>query len=128
MQQPLPKTPAEWLHEIECAMADAQKPKPAHDSGRQKGIEHSVCTSAAAACLQFRGRRTRDNAAIRVVLDVIEAYLESTDPDGIDLGLEGRPFRSFAFCYLAAHRSLGLLGARQADAIFKFCDENLGDD
>ena len=128
MQQPLPKTPAEWLHEIECAMVDAQKSKPLSGSGRQKGIEHSVCTSAAAACLQFRGRRLRDNAAIRVVLDVIEAYLANTDSDQVDLGLQGRPFRSFAFCYLAAHRSLGLLDVPQADAIFKFCDENLGDD
>ena len=128
MQQPLPKTPPEWLHEIVCAMADAEKSKPARDSGRQKGIEHSVCTSAAVACLQFRGRRSRDNAAIRVVLDVIEAYFDNTDPDGVDLGLQGRPFRSFTFCYLAAHRTLGLLDGPQADAIFKFCDENLGDD
>ena len=126
MQQPLPKTPAEWLHEIVCAMADAQKFKPAHDSGRQKGIEHSTCNLAAVACLKFRGRRSRGNEIIGVLLDVIEAYLENTDPDRN--GLQGSPFRSFAFCYLAAHRSLGLLDGPQADAIFKFCDENLGDD
>ena len=52
-------------------------------------------------------------------------YVDNSDPDGIDHGLESRPMLASAVCSITAHYVLDLIDEEQALAALDYCDENM---
>jgi hypothetical protein len=128
MKQPLPKTPAEWLHEIVVAMADARETIPFGNMIGHRMTEADLFHLAPVICLKFRGRKVTGKEAKRVTETALANYVANSDPDGIDHDLEHRPFMAFALCYLASHLCLDLIDEKKAEAVLNYCEENLGDE
>ncbi len=127
MKYPLPRTPPEWLHEIELALADARETKP---FGRMIGhriTEANLFHLAPHVCLKFRGRKPTGREAKRVVETALANYVANSNPEGVDHDLEHRPVMAFVLCYVAAHLALDLIDERQAEAILNYCEEELGE-
>ena len=127
MKHPLPKTPAEWLHEIVLAMADAREATPFGKLIGQKITEANLYHLAPHVCLKFRGRKATGKEAERVVKTALANYIANSDPEGIDHDLEHRPFMAFALCYVASHLCLDLIDEQKAEEILIYCEEHLGD-
>lgn len=128
MKRPLPSTPAQWLKEIKLAIADANEAVP---FGPLVGTEITVANLfhlAPVVCLKFRGHKTKGREADRVVKVALTNYVVNTTPEGIDHGLEQRPFMAFTLCYVAAHLALDLVDEEKAEAILVYCEEHLGDE
>jgi hypothetical protein len=124
---PLPKTPDEWLSEIELAYKDAGKTKPFALLRGQWLTNAKLFHLAPVVALKFRGRRTKGAEAKRVTETALANYVVNSDPDGIDHGLEAKPMLAFALCYVAAHLALDLLDEQEAEAILNYCEEHLGE-
>ncbi len=125
---PLPNTPAEWLHEITLAMADAREAKPIGKLVGHRITEADLYHLAPHVCLKFRGRKPTGKEAKRVVKTALANYIVNSDPDGNDHDLEHRPFMAFALCYLASHLCLDLIDEQKAEAVLIYCEEHLGDE
>jgi hypothetical protein len=79
-------------------------------------------------CLKFRGREWRGQEAERVTKVALANYIANTDPEGVDHGLEQRPFMAFTLCYVAAHLAFDLLDEQEADEILTYCENHLVED
>ncbi|MSR58893.1 MAG: hypothetical protein EXS05_14790 [Planctomycetaceae bacterium] len=127
-KHPLPKTPAEWMHEIVVAMADAREAKPFGKLVGQRITEADLYHLAPHVCLKFRGRKPTGKEANRVVKTALANFIANSDPEGIDHDLEHRPFMAFALCYIASHLCLDLIDERKAEAVLIYCEEHLGNE
>jgi hypothetical protein len=67
----------------------------------------------------------RASEAERVTKVALANYVVNTDPEGIDHGLEQRPFMAFTLCYVATHLALDLLDEEKAEAILIYCEDRL---
>jgi hypothetical protein len=120
----LPRTPAEWLNEIQLAAADAS----GADLSRQSDQSISAVNLfhlAPLVCLKFRGRKLRGREAKRVTEMALANYVVNSDPHGVDHGPEQRPLLAFAVCYVTAHLALDLVDDQDAEAILDHCKEHL---
>jgi hypothetical protein len=125
---PLPKTPAEWLHEITLAMADARETKPFGKLIGHRITEADLFHLAPLVCLKFRGRKQTGKEAKRVTEAALANYVANTNPQGINHDLEKRPFMAFALCYVASHLYLDLVDERKAEVVLNYCEEHLEDE
>jgi hypothetical protein len=125
MKLPLPSTPAQWLEEINLAIADASKAKPFGSLAGTRITDANLFHLAPRVCLKFRGRKLKGPEAERVTETALANYVVNSDPDGIDHGLEQRPFIAFTLCYVTAHLALGLLDEVAAEAILNYCEDHL---
>jgi hypothetical protein len=124
MSRPLPRTPAQWLNEIQLAIEDAS----GADLCRQSDQSISAVNLfhlAPLVCLKFRGRKLRGREAKRVTETALANYVVNSDPDGIDHDLEHRPLLAFALCYVTAHLALDLVDEQEAEAVLDYCEEHL---
>ena len=125
MTHSLPRTPAQWLEEIQLAIADASEVEPV---GRLVGTpitDADLYHLAPLVCLKFRGRKLKGREATRVIKVALANYVANTSPGGIDHGLEHRPLMAFTLCYIAAHLALDLVDEQDAEAILSYCEEHL---
>ena len=125
MKRQLPSTPAEWLEEIKLAIADASEAKPFGGFVGTRITDANLFHLAPLVCLKFRGRKLKGSEAKRVTEVALANYVVNSDSDGIDHGLERRPFMAFTLCYVAAHLALDLLDEVTAEAILNYCEECL---
>ncbi len=123
----LPETPAEWLHEIVEAMADAREAIPFGRMIGHKMTEAELFHLAPLICLKFRGRKQTGRIAKRVTETALANYVVNSDPEGFDHDLMHRPFMAFALCYVSSHYCLGLIDEQKADKILNYCEEHVGD-
>jgi len=127
-KHPLPKTPAEWMHEIVVAMADARETIPFGNMIGHRMTEADLFHLAPVICLKFRGRKVTGKEAKRVTETALANYVANSDPEGIDHDLEHRPFMAFALCYIASHLCLDLIDEKKAEAVLIYCEEHLRDE
>jgi hypothetical protein len=124
MARSLPSTPAEWLHEIKLAIADAKKTKPFGWLRLHFITDANLFHLAPLVCLKVRGRKTRGAEAKRVIETALANYVVNSDKHC----LKSRPMVAFVLCYVGAHLALDLLNEQDADAILSYCEEHLGED
>jgi hypothetical protein len=123
MKHPLPRTPAAWFEEIRLAIADACEAAPFGPFVGTEITPDNLFHLAPLVCLKFRGRKLKGREAERVTKVALANYVVNSDPDGIDHGLEQRPFMAFTLCYVAAHLALELLDEKNAEAILIYCED-----
>ena len=125
MKRPLPRTPAQWLKEIELAIADAAEAAPFAPLVGTEITSHNLFHLAPVVCLKFRGRKLTGREADRVIKVALANYIANSDPEGVDHGLEQRPLMAFTLCYVAAHLALDLVDEQKAETILTYCEEKL---
>lgn len=128
MKRPLPRTSAQWLEEINLAMADAGEAAPFAPLVGTKITPGNLFHLAPVVCLKFRGRKLEGREADRVIKVALANYVAHSDPDGIDNELDKRPKMAFALCYVSAHLALELVTEKKAEAILIYCEEHFGDE
>lgn len=128
MKRPLPRTPAQWLKEIELAIADASEAAPFAPLVGTEITAHNLFHLAPMVCLKFRGRKLKGREADRVIKVSLANYVANSDPEGVHHALEQRPLMAFTLCYVAAHLALELVDEKKAEAILTYCEEHLGEE
>lgn len=123
MNRPLPQTSAQWLEEIDLAIADASKAAPFAPMVGAKITAANLFHLAPIVCLKFRGRKLEGREADRVIKVALENYVAHADNE-----LEKRPRMAFALCYVAAHLALKRVDEKTAEAILNDCDANFGNE
>jgi hypothetical protein len=121
----LPRTPAQWLREINLAIADASEAAPFGPLVGTEVTDANLFHLAPLVCLKFRGKKLKGREVDRVIKVALANYVANTDPDGIDHGLEHHPMMAFTLCYVAAHLALDLVDEQEAEAILTYCEEHL---
>jgi hypothetical protein len=124
-ERPLPRTPAEWLTEIQMAIADARECEPISRAIGEPITDSNLFHLAPLVCLKFRGRKLTGREADRVTKVALANYVANSYPEGNDYGLEQRPLMAFALCYVTAHLALDLLDEQKAEAILNYCEERV---
>lgn len=109
MKHRLPTTAAQWLNEIELAIADANETRPFGQMIGEPITDANLFHLAPCVCLKFRGRKPTGAEAERVTKVALANYVALSDPEDVDRGLEQKPLLAFALCYIAAHFALDLL-------------------
>ena len=127
MKRLLPRTPEGWLLEIRLAIKDARETEPFGRMIGQPTTDANLFHLAPVVCLKFRGRKLVGREADRVTETALANYVVNSDPEGVDHGLETKPFIAFALCYVTAHLALDLLDEEKAEAILNDCEEHLED-
>jgi len=127
MSRPIPRRVSDWFDEIKLAIADAGGSTPVGNQTNQRATDANLFHLAPLVCLKFRGRKLVGREADRVTETALANYVVNSDPDGVDHGLESKPWLAFAVCYVTAHLALDLIDEKQAEAILNYCEEHLGD-
>ena len=127
MKRPLPRTPAQWLKEINLAIADAAEAAPFGPLVGTEITPANLFHMAPVVCLKFRGKKLKGREADRVIKTSLANYVVNSNPKGVDQGLDQRPLMAFTLCYIAAHLALDLVDEEKAQAILMYCEEHLGD-
>ena len=121
-----PTTPAEWLDEIQLAIADAAG-EPFDLLVREPDRAVNLFHFAPLTAMKFRGLNYRnEKLRLKVTEGALANYVANSNPDGIDHGLESRPLLAFAVCYVTAHYVLDLMDEREAEGVLEYCEEWLG--
>ncbi len=128
MKRRLPRTPSEWLKEIEDAIADARETKRFGALVGQSVTDDKLFLLAPLVCLNFRGRKLKGPEANRVTKTALANYVVSTNREEFSHGLDQKPMLAFALCYIGAHLALDLVNEREAEAILNYCEEHLVED
>ncbi len=117
----LPTTPAQWLDEIQAAIADARKAKPFSILSGHPITDADLFHLAPHVCLKFRGRKAKGPEAKRVIETALANYVANADKHG----LKSKPVLAFILCYVGAHLALNLLNEENAEAILNYCEEHM---
>ena len=128
MKRPLPRTQAQWLKEINLAIADAAEAAPFGPLVGTEMTPANLFHLAPVVCLKFRGKKLKGREADRVIKTALANYVLNTGPEGADHELDRRPLMAFTLCYVAAHLALDLIDEEKAQAILKYCEEHFGDE
>ena len=110
-------TPAAWLAEIAAAFLDAREAIPFGPLVGQPFGVGELFHLAPAKALKFRGIRSSDRALRRATETALASYVVNSESHERVLK---QPHVSFAFCYLASHHGLNLLGELQADRLMAY--------
>ena len=120
-----PTTTAEWLDEIQLAIADAAA-DPFERLSREPERAVNLFHFAPLTALKFRGLNHRNDTLRKKVTEgALATYVVNSSPDGIDHGLDSRPLMAFAVCYVTAHYVLDLIDEREAENVLQYCDDRL---
>jgi hypothetical protein len=109
----------------QAAIADAQEAEPFGELIGQPVTDANLFHLAPLVCLKFRGKKLVGREANRVTETALANYVVSSDPDGVDHGLESKPWLAFAVCYVTAHLALDLVVEKRAEVILNYCDQHL---
>jgi len=125
MKGSLPRTPEGWLLEIRLAIKDARETEPFSTLTGERITDANLFHLAPLVCLKFRVRKLVGREAERVTITALANYVVNSDPDGVDHGLESKPFLAFAVCYVTSHLALDLVDEKRAEAILNDCEAHL---
>lgn len=118
-----PDTPAAWLDEIRMAYADAREAIPFGPAVGQRFGEQELFHLAPAVALKFRRLPSRGPDVKRATEAALTSYVTNLETQGAVLS---DPRLAFAFCYLASHYGLGLVGVAAIESVMAFLGRNVG--
>jgi hypothetical protein len=117
----VPTSPEGWLREIAAAYQDARAAIPFGPAVGETFGEAELFHLAPVVTLKFRGL-PQSNARLRAATEAALASYVATRDD--NAGVFGNPHLAFAFCYLASHHGLGLLGVSRAEELIEYLERN----
>ena len=94
MSRPIPKTPEEWLKEIQLAWKDAKETKLFAALMKTKLTDKDLFQLAPFVCLKFRGRKLQGKEQEKVVKGALTTYVANSE------NLGSNPKTAFALCYV----------------------------
>jgi hypothetical protein len=119
IRNPIPRNPQEWLDEIARAYLDARETMPYGSFVGQVITEKDLYHMAPAVCLKFRGFKQSDKLLKKATDAALSSYVATRDLVGDLLEI---PQIAFAFCYLASHYGLDLVGEEVVDAVMEYLE------
>ena len=119
MGQRIPQTKSEWIEEIAAAYSDAEEAIPFGTLVGQDIQEADLFLLAPEICMKFRGIRRTKAKLEKASNAALSSYVATKDLGGHIL--DG-PYISFAFCYLASHFALELVGESEVDEIMTYIE------
>jgi hypothetical protein len=117
--RPLPQNTTEWLAEIADAYADAYEALPFMPLVDVEPDESHLFHMAPRVALKFRG--LPEHQADAATEAALSSYVASKDQVGAALD---NPHVAFAFCYLAAHFGLEIVGYEIINEVMAFIEGN----
>jgi hypothetical protein len=119
IRNPIPRNPQEWLDEIARAYLDARETMPYGSFVGQVITEKDLYHMAPAVCLKFRGFKQSDKLLKKATDAALSSYVATRDLVGDLLEI---PQIAFAFCYLASHYGLDLVGEEVVDSVMEYLE------
>lgn len=118
-KSPVPESLEGWVVEIAAAYLDASEAIPFGPAVDARFGEAELFHLAPAVALKMRGLPRSDRKLARATEAALASYIATRDgnPKGF-----ANPHLSFAFCYLASHHGLGLLGEAQTEEVMDYVD------
>jgi hypothetical protein len=113
----VPRNAEEWLREIAAAYRDAREAIPFGDALGEPFGEGELFQLAPLVALKFRGLSLSTRRVQQATDAALASYFANLARHRRALA---DPHLAFAFCYLASHYGLGLLGAPGADAPMEY--------
>ena len=125
MENPLNPKPSrleEWLNEIALAYRDACETIPFGELVGRTVREKDLFHFSPFICLKFRGLKESEPNLKRATEAALSSYVAS---EGVSGDLFSVPQMTFALCYVASHRGLGLLNEEESSRIIDYVDRNI---
>ena len=120
-KKPIPEGPDAWLDEIVVAYRDAAEAIPFGPMVDHDMTESDLFHLGPAVCLKFRGLKPSAANIERATDAALSSYVATSD---LGDGLLDKPQVAFAFCYIASHFGLGLIGEATASEILDHVAEH----
>jgi len=119
MKRKKPETAAKWLIEIAAAYNDAVETIPFGPLAGIEITEDNLFHIAPSICIKFRGlNRSKKN--IKKATDAaLSSYVASEDMSNENTTT---PYMSFAFCYIASHYGLDLIGEKEGIELLEYIE------
>jgi hypothetical protein len=121
-KNPVPASFEGWLVEIAAAYQDAREAIPFGPAAGEPFGEAQLFHLAPAVALKLRGLPRSGRKLARATEAALASYIATRDgnPEVFE-----NPYLSFAFCYLASHHGLGLLGEARTEEAMDYVERNL---
>lgn len=120
-KNPVPESPEGWLVEIAAAYQDAREAIPFGPAVGESVGEAELFHFAPAVTLKFRGLPRSKRKLSRATEAALASYVATRDGNAV---VFEKPQLAFAFCYLASHHGLGLLGETEAEGLMEYVERN----
>ena len=120
-KSPVPESLEAWLLEIAAAYRDAADAIPFGPAVGARFGEGELFHLAPSVALKLRGLPRSRRKLSRATEAALASYIANRDgnPD-----VFANPHLSFAFCYLASHHGLGLLGESQTEEVMDYVERH----
>jgi hypothetical protein len=118
----IPDSPEAWLEEIARAYLDAIETLPFGELVGQKIEPKDLFHLGPAICLKFRGIKISKKNLKKPTDAALSSYVATKETVG---DLFDIPQMSFAFCYLASHFAIELIGENISTEILYFVESHL---
>ena len=120
-QRPVPESREAWLVEIAAAYLDASEAIPFGPVVGARFGEVELFHLAPAVALKLRGLPRSRRRLSRATEAALASYIANRDDNP---EVFANPHLSFAFCYLASHHGLGLLGESQTGDVMDYVERH----
>jgi hypothetical protein len=120
-KSPVPESLEAWLVEIAGAYRDAAEAIPFGPVVGARLGEGELFHIAPSVALKLRGLPRSRRQLSRASEAALASYIANRD---VDPEVFANPHLSFAFCYLASHHGLGLLGEAQTEKVMDYVERH----
>jgi hypothetical protein len=120
-KNPVPASLEVWLVEIAAAYQDAWEAIPFGPAVGEPFGEAELFHLAPAVALKLRGLPRSGRKLARATEAALASYIATRDGNP---EVFADPHLSFAFCYLASHHGLGLMGEAQTEEVMDYVERN----
>lgn len=120
-KNPVPESLEAWLGEIAAAYRDASEAIPFGPAVGARFGDAELFHLAPTVALKLRGLPRSGRTLTRATDAALASYVANRDrhPE-----VFANPHLAFAFCYLASHHGLGLLGEAQTEAVLDYVERH----
>jgi hypothetical protein len=130
----VPRTPEQWIREIDKAFEDAREAKAFGPLVGTKITDADLFHMAPDVCLKFRGMKVSKKERDRITKVALANYVVNSDPGSVEPAMAARrdapdlknPRLAFALCYVISHLALDLLDEQGAEPILNAYERHLG--
>ena len=120
-KRPVPESLEAWLREIAVAYLDASEAIPFGPVVGARFGEAELFHLAPAVALKLRGLPRSRRKVARATEAALASYVANRDGNP---EVFANPHLAFAFCYLASHHGLGLLGEAQTEEVMDYVERH----
>jgi len=117
----LPLNPLEWIEEIRAALADARAAIPFGRLAKHSIDEQELYHLAPSIAVKYRGLSADKEKLEQATNAAISSYMANID---VEREVLSDPRLAFAFCYLASHYGLGLVGIATLEEVMAVMEFN----